>query len=599
MRRTSFVLWCYASLLVVAPLELQQNSTSNDTTERYEPLKLMEDQRVETKHVQDNLREKFTKDDKEMRHEFFTNVTKENREDDDVTEYGLNEDVTRNYEDDDQMLDINVNTTETKSNNCTTLHERHGDLNESSKNDTECANSTCIPLCCPRGDRLIEETCVAGEANYSFPIVHGNTTNSSEIEETVDNKTLDQMFHLIVDDPCQNGRVVLNETNNSTDNEYYFFANGSLYYKEFIDSKTYCLALVNRDKYEVTICKPSGRPAYPMFLTAGIILSVPFLFATVVVYSILPELQNTHGYTLRAHSGALCIAYISLAMYQQYTLPQLGYTYCLILGYLFTFSFTASFFWLNIMCFDIWWIFRKKTRTSRGNTKRRGKKEFLYALYGWGCPFILMFICTMIEFVLDVPENFIRPDFCIRNRWFSDRIARTYYFYLPVGITIVCNIFLFISTAVTMARHKKDTDQLRSAENKCHNDNKKWFIMYLKLFTLMGVTWVMEIVAVHAWLFNYPPRYIWYPTDIINALQGVNIFVIFVLKKKIRLSLMKQLGCRDSVLFKNSTSTGGSGGHSTSTLHSSLTVSLQSTVPCSQMDSRMKSSSNQVDTNRK
>ncbi|EZA60386.1 putative G-protein coupled receptor Mth-like protein [Ooceraea biroi] len=580
MRRTSFVLWCCTSFLVVAPLELQQNSTSNDMTERYEPLKLMEDQRVETKHVQDNLREKFTKDDKEMRHEFFTNVTKENREDDDVTEYGLNEDVTRNYEDDDQMLDINVNTTETKSNNCTTSHERHGDLNESSKNDTEFANSTYIPLCCPRGHRLIEETCVAGE-------------------EAVDDKTLDQMFHFIVNDPCEDGRFVLNETDNSADDGYYFFANGSLYYKEFINPMTYCLALVNRDKYEVTICKP-----YPMFLTAGVILSVLFLFATVVVYSILSELQTMHGYTLRAYSGALCITYIFLAVHQQYTLHQLGYTYCLIIAYFLTFLLTASFFWLNIMCFDIWWIFRQKTHTSRGNMKRQRKRKFLYALYGWGCPFIFMFICTMIEFVLDVPKNFIRPNFCIRDHWF-DRSARIYFAW-PFGIINVCNIFLFISTALTMARHKKDTDQLRSVENKCHNDDKKChkkkanlnefacrFVMYLKLFFLMGITWVMEIDAVNSWIFNLS-EYLMYSIDMINALQGVIIFIIFVWKKKIRLSLMKKLGCQDSFLFKNSTSNDG---HSTATSCSSLTVSLHSIVPCSQIDSRTKSSSNEADTN--
>ncbi|XP_011329250.3 G-protein coupled receptor Mth2 [Ooceraea biroi] len=581
MRRTSFVLWCCASFLVVAPLELQQNSTSNDTTERYEPLKLMEDQRVETKHVQNNLRENFTKDDKEMRHKFFTNIAKENREDDNVTEYEFNEGVTRNYEDDDQMLDINVNTTETKRNNCTTSHERHGDLNENSKNNTECANSTCIRLCCPRGDRLIEEKCVAGEANYSFPIVHGNATTN--------NKTLDQMFHLIVNDPCEDGRFVLNETDNSADDGYYLFANGSLYYKELIDPETYCLALVNRDKYEVTICEPIQT--YPMFLTAGVILSVFFLFATVVVYSILPELQTMHGYTLRAYSGALCIAYIFLAVYQRSTLSQLGYTYCLIIAYFLMFSLTASFFWLNIICFDIWWIFRKKTHTSRGNMKRQRKKKFLYALYGWGCPFIFMFICTMIEFVFDVPENFIRPEFCIREWWFD--MHTIMYFDWPFNIINVCNIFLFISTALTMARHKKDTDQLRSAENKCHNDNKKWFIMYLKLFFLMGITWVTKIEAVYLWIFNLS-KYLMYSIDMINALQGIIIFIIFVWKKKIRLSLMEKLGCQDSFLFKNSTSNNG---HSTATSRTSLTVSLQSIVPCSQIDSGTKSSSNEADTN--
>lgn len=79
--------------------------------------------------------------------------------------------------------------------------------------------------------------------------------------------------------------------------------------------------------------------------------------------------------------------------------------------------------------------------------------------------------------------------------------------------------------------------------------------MYFKLFSLMGITWIMEIIAVHAWVFNNPPRFIWYPTDMINALQGVIIFIIFVWKKRIRVLLLKRLNCQKSFLYRNSTST--------------------------------------------
>jgi len=64
---------------------------------------------------------------------------------------------------------------------------------------------------------------------------------------------------------------------------------------------------------------------------------------------------------------------------------------------------------------------RRKTRSSQGNTKREKKKFMLYALYGWGCAFILIIICVMIDYVLTVPENFIRPEFCIRTLWFSGK----------------------------------------------------------------------------------------------------------------------------------------------------------------------------------
>lgn len=55
------------------------------------------------------------------------------------------------------------------------------------------------------------------------------------------------------------------------------------------------------------------------------------------------------------------------------------------------------------------------------------------------------------------------------------------------------------------------------------------FGLYLKLFGLMGVTWVFEIVS---WVVGGPESY-WYFTDFINALRGVFIFVLFCLKRKV------------------------------------------------------------------
>lgn len=55
------------------------------------------------------------------------------------------------------------------------------------------------------------------------------------------------------------------------------------------------------------------------------------------------------------------------------------------------------------------------------------------------------------------------------------------------------------------------------------------FLLYLKLFLLMGVTWTFEIVS---WSI-YQSNVIWYATDFINVLRGLCIFVLFCMKKKI------------------------------------------------------------------
>ncbi|CAG0886929.1 unnamed protein product [Cyprideis torosa] len=53
------------------------------------------------------------------------------------------------------------------------------------------------------------------------------------------------------------------------------------------------------------------------------------------------------------------------------------------------------------------------------------------------------------------------------------------------------------------------------------------FSLYIKLFFVMGITWVAEVIS-WAWGQND----FWYIVDYINALQGVFMFVIFVCKRK-------------------------------------------------------------------
>jgi G protein-coupled receptor Mth (Methuselah protein) len=44
----------------------------------------------------------------------------------------------------------------------------------------------------------------------------------------------------------------------------------------------------------------------------------------------------------------------------------------------------------------------------------------------------------------------------------------------------------------------------------------------LKLVIVMGVTWIIDVIS---WAIG-GPHYIWYLTDVINALQGLFIFIV-------------------------------------------------------------------------
>lgn len=68
--------------------------------------------------------------------------------------------------------------------------------------------------------------------------------------------------------------------------------------------------------------------------------------------------------------------------------------------------------------------------------------------------------------------------------------------------------------------------------------------MNVKLFVVMGIFWVAEVIA--GFVKEYTDyRYtdeISYVPDVLNSLQGVMIFILFVVKHRVHQALRKRLG---------------------------------------------------------
>jgi hypothetical protein len=63
-------------------------------------------------------------------------------------------------------------------------------------------------------------------------------------------------------------------------------------------------------------------------------------------------------------------------------------------------------------------------------------------------------------------------------------------------------------------------------------------MMNLKLFVVMGVSWLLEIFAS---LFNEQSIW-WSISDFFNLMQGVLVFFIFVFKRKVLVAFQQKLG---------------------------------------------------------
>ena len=129
--------------------------------------------------------------------------------------------------------------------------------------------------------------------------------------------------------PCRTGSWALDPEPPSND-KFYLMENGTVYIDnsdygtsdELLDLDDYCLASImteNGSNSYVTVCFEEFeklQKEIPLFYPITMILSLPCLVATFVVYAIIPELQTMHGLTLRAYIACLFVAYVLLIVVQ-------------------------------------------------------------------------------------------------------------------------------------------------------------------------------------------------------------------------------------------------------------------------------------------
>lgn len=137
-------------------------------------------------------------------------------------------------------------------------------------------------------------------------------------------------------------------------------------------------------------------------------ISVVFLIVTLIVYIVLPELRNLQGWNLMCYIGCLTIYY--LCMFMAISLNIGDRTLCSTVGYLAYYFGQATFFWLNIMCIEIFTkIVIKSFQTSRSSDNV--KLFVAFCAYGFGIPMIITIFIYLLDHtsVGSIIEDKYRP----------------------------------------------------------------------------------------------------------------------------------------------------------------------------------------------
>ncbi|XP_064108444.1 uncharacterized protein LOC135216861 [Macrobrachium nipponense] len=385
----------------------------------------------------------------------------------------------------------------------------------------QCLGQTCIRKCCLENE-YFDQFCQLYSDNVTKlpqPLFY----DPEHLEPASEPENLAFVFGGPF---CDETYLLLPDENG--ENEFKILQTGYLYsasLPEHYPPTKYCVESHLGDEINMAVvcmqqdpCHELQRSLYPFL----VIISAGFLGVTLFVYVCIPDMHaKVHGKCVSSHVSALLIAFITLFIVHQSS-RNVNTFCCKFMASVMQLSFLAAFFWLNVMCFDIWWTLRSMRLGPEPSEQSRLRFR-LYSLYSWGCPFVIAVISVIID---SLPEDIevIRPRFGETTCWFDSNVGSEsiwVYFYGIILVIIIVNILFFCHVMYILLAQQRD-----STLEKTRKQNRERLCLYVKLFIVMGITWLAEVVSWQQGSCKF-----WIATDVINCLQGVFIFLMYICKK--------------------------------------------------------------------
>ncbi|KAF4520664.1 hypothetical protein B566_EDAN006340 [Ephemera danica] len=394
-----------------------------------------------------------------------------------------------------------------------------------------CKVTSCIRIC-PAYEMENTSSIVDVDDEFKLQVKH---------EDTWLNVSATEHFAVVHGSTCQ--KVAMLDPHDPLD-QVVILSNGSLQYTNNVNDlynvDHFCLLPNSTGSINVYICLDNGgggpeKPLQFYLYPVLLLVSVVFLALTLLAFLLAFDGHNQHSYCLTFYCTCLLLGFIGLA-FIQITGHDSHIVICNGLAYGTYFFLMAAFFWLNVMAFDIWWTFRRM-RTSQASRK----KLAWYCIYACVMPTSLLVITLIMELTVTLEEHMeYQPGIGQNKCWFQNKTTEFIYFNGPVAIILAFNLLFFILTAIKLVFLWKEGAALENGESRTHNrknKDKQRFVMYLKLFIVMGLSWSLEILS---WAIGGPDES-WYVTDSINLLQGLWIFILCVWLTKQRKVLLKRI----------------------------------------------------------
>ncbi|CAH1781895.1 unnamed protein product [Owenia fusiformis] len=245
------------------------------------------------------------------------------------------------------------------------------------------------------------------------------------------------------------------------------------------------------------------------------VLSLICLLIRLILQFIVPLYQNFPGKMQFGLILALFLANLFFLLGPiSLEVPKL----CIAIGVLIHYFFLAAFMWMIVIARDMQYLFSESSFSKISD--RSSKDLVFYGVFAWRVPLVFIAIALTLDYT-NIDQDF-KPLYGQGVCWISQKYPLLILFAIPIALMIIINLGFFIPTANSLWK-----SMAKRAMTTMEKKHKYPFSIYLKLFALMGFTWVFAFIA------PFVPE-LWYVFIVLNCSQGVYIFLAFVCTKQVR-----------------------------------------------------------------
>ncbi len=337
--------------------------------------------------------------------------------------------------------------------------------------------------------------------------------------------------------------------------------------------KTYSSSLAKQTDDVLTVCDKTVKgilvdidgDTSAVDIALGVItllcalVSIICLVIRIVLQFFISQFKNRPGQLQLHLTGALLFMFTWLVigpfLSDQKEACELG---AILLAY----GFLASFTWMSVIAMDTWLVFRPSSAFSRANDGPKGIRNHI--ILGWGIPVVLMILPIALNHA-NINDDFV-PGFGGDRCWYQKRYAMLIFFGIPILISICMNTVLYIFTAINLREAFKNSMKAKKDEHH--------FGIYIRLFVLMGTTWIFGFIAAFANTAVLDFIFV-----ILAGLQGVFLFVSVVCTRRIFDEMRKKSKTFSSLTSGISRQTSETSGISRQTSETSTVVTRSTPLP--------------------